>query len=307
MNGNPMAWYGVDSIIASNLFILCLAPVGTCLSLDRVRTQIRGKIAHGLEYFDPPKVSPWAFACTRLIQIQMVTLFFYSGLSKVGGTMWREGDALWYAILNNEIASFPPDFFAHNFWVVQALTYATVVAELAYVVLVWPKITRGVALLGAVVLHLGIVVFMAMPYFGIAMMVGHLAFLRHDWLRALGQLWKRKTGTMQMVYDGECGFCVRSMAGFLAFDGLQQIVARDYHRTTPVQVTPAEASAAIYLIDESGRTYAGFDAYRYAVARVPGLWWLVPLFYIPWLSAALGRPVYALIAANRQSVSKYIG
>ena len=34
---NPMLAYGVDCIIASLLFILCFAPVGRALSLDRVR------------------------------------------------------------------------------------------------------------------------------------------------------------------------------------------------------------------------------------------------------------------------------
>jgi predicted DCC family thiol-disulfide oxidoreductase YuxK len=306
MNGNPMATYGVDSILAANLFILCLAPVGKGFSMDRVRLQRRIKRAGPLEAGAATVRSPWGFACTRLIQIQMATLFFYSGLSKLEGSMWHEGSALWFAMLNNEIASFPPDFFARHFWVVQALTYATVVFELVYVITIWPKLTRGISLLGAIALHVGIVVFMGMPYFGLAMIVGHLSFLHHDWLHAFGQYWKRKAGSMQMLYDGKCGFCVRSMATFLAYDGLQQITAHDYRRTSLQDVTLAEASAAIYLIDESGRKYSGFDAYRHAVVRIPGLWWLVPLFYIPWLSAAVGRPLYRWIAANRQTVSKYI-
>lgn len=306
MNGNPMGWYGVDSLAAAIVFILCLSPVGKCLSLDRVRNQRRGKKEHGLGYAAPLVTSAWGFACTRLIQLQMASLFFYSGISKVNGEMWRDGDALWFAMLNNEIASFPPDFFANNYWVVQLLTYATVVAELIYVALIWPRRTRAVALGGAILLHLGIVVFMGMPYFGLAMIVGHLAFLHHDWLTNLGQMWRERTGKMQMLYDGECGFCARSMAGFLAFDGLQQILARDYHNTPLVHVTLTEASSAIILINDSENTYSGFDAYRYAVARVPGLWWLIPLFYIPWLSAAVGRPLYAWIAANRMIVSKYI-
>ena len=34
---NPMFFYGVDKILAGLLLILCLAPIGRALSLDRVR------------------------------------------------------------------------------------------------------------------------------------------------------------------------------------------------------------------------------------------------------------------------------
>ena len=52
-------------------------------------------------------------------------------------------------------------------------------------------------LLGALLLHLGIVVIMGMPYFGLAMIVGHMAFLRHEWLRALGGFWGHHPEAMQ--------------------------------------------------------------------------------------------------------------
>ena len=197
MNGNPMAWYGVDSIIASIVFILCLAPIGAGLSLDRRRAKQSIERIHRRAASADTVTSQWAFACTRLIQIQMAALFFYSALSKVDGTMWQDGSALWYAIHNNEIAVFPPDFFAAHFWVGQVLTWATVVFEFAYVILIWPKATRAITLLGAILLHLGIVVIMGMPYFGFAMIVGHMAFLRHEWLHALGGFRSNHVEAMQ--------------------------------------------------------------------------------------------------------------
>jgi len=39
------------------------------------------------------------------------------------------------------------------------------------------------------------------------------------------------------------------------------------------------------------------------VLRVPGLWWLVPFFYVPVLSRLFGRPIYNWIAANRSWLS----
>jgi predicted DCC family thiol-disulfide oxidoreductase YuxK len=63
---------------------------------------------------------------------------------------------------------------------------------------------------------------------------------------------------------------------------------------------------ALYLVLPDGRAIRGFDAYRYVVLRVPGLWWLVPLFYLPIVSRAVGRPVYNWMASNRSRVSSLI-
>ena len=79
---NPTLTYGVDWILASLLFILCVAPVGRALSLDRVRA-VRAAKAENLEARLPPYSSAWAGACTRLMQIQMAVLFFYSAISKL--------------------------------------------------------------------------------------------------------------------------------------------------------------------------------------------------------------------------------
>jgi hypothetical protein len=86
--------YGVDKILAALLFILCLAPVGRAISLDRVRAVRRIKRAR-LDAVLPPYTSRWAGACIRLMQIQMAVLYFYSGTSKLQGDQWRHGEAIW--------------------------------------------------------------------------------------------------------------------------------------------------------------------------------------------------------------------
>ena len=63
---------------------------------------------------------------------------------------------------------------------------------------------------------------------------------------------------------------------------------------------------ALYLVTGSNVAIPGFDAYRYAVLRVPGLWWQVPFFYIPVFSRLIGRPMYNWIAANRGVISQCV-
>jgi predicted DCC family thiol-disulfide oxidoreductase YuxK len=253
----------------------------------------------------PPYSSPWAGACIRLMQIQMAIIFFYSAVNKIPGDDWWKGDAIWRVFIHNDFYNRPLlDLLASQYWLVNLATYLTLLIEIAYPFLIWQRRTRPYLLAGAIFLHLQFGTLMGMPYFSFVMVMGHMSFLRQEWLSRLGQWWKRKIGDMEMIYDGRCGFCVRSMAWFLAFDGLRQIRIRDFRTNPSPVVADALVERALYTVLPDGRALPGFEAYRYVVPRVPGLWWLVPFFYIPVLSRLLGHPIYNWIAANRSELSK---
>jgi hypothetical protein len=75
-------------------------------------------------------------------------------------------------------------------------------------------------LAAALFIHLMFALLMSLIFFATTMAMGHITFVRPEWLQRLGAWWKHRVGSMEMIYDGRCGFCVRSMAWFLAFDGL---------------------------------------------------------------------------------------
>jgi predicted DCC family thiol-disulfide oxidoreductase YuxK len=306
---NPNLRYGVDNILACLLLILCLAPIGRAISLDRVRA-VRAAKRIRLDATLPPYVSPWVGACTRLMQIQMAVLFFYSCVSKIRGDEWWDGDAIWTLFSTNEYYNgFLLDLFARQYWLVNVLTYLTLLIEIAYPFLIWQRRTRPYLLAAAILLHLQFAVFMGLFYFSFVMVMGHLSFVRPEWLRRLSEAWKRSMGEMEMIYDGRCGFCVRSMAWFLSFDGLEQIKIRDFRINPSPVVSSAQMEEALYLVLPDARALPGFEAYRYVVLRVPGLWWMVPFFYIPVFSRLIGHPIYKWIAANRSQLSsqKFVG
>lgn len=123
---NPMLTYGVDWIAASLLFILCVAPVGRALSLDRVRA-VRAAKVKDLEARLPPYGSAWAGACTRLMQIQMAVLFFYSAISKLRGGAWWSGDAVWTVFTTDEYYNrIILGVLASHYWLVNLATYGTI-------------------------------------------------------------------------------------------------------------------------------------------------------------------------------------
>jgi predicted DCC family thiol-disulfide oxidoreductase YuxK len=295
--------YGADSIIACLLFILCLAPIGRAVSLDRVRAVHAAKRAN-LAATLPPYTSPWAGACIRLMQIQMALLFFYSATDKLRVDEWWTGDAIWLATSTYEF--YHPHLLhllARHYWLVNVGTYATLLIELAFPFLIWQRRTRPYLLAAAIFLHLMFAILLRLIYFSFAMTVGHMSFVYPEWLHRLGAWWRHNMGDMEMIYDGRCGFCVRSMAWFLAFDGLAQIKIRDFRTDPSPIVSDAQLETALYAVLPDGRALPGFEAYRYVVLRVPGLWWLVPLFYTPVLSRLFGHPIYNWIAANRSRLS----
>jgi predicted DCC family thiol-disulfide oxidoreductase YuxK len=300
---NPVLDYGADMVVSSLLLILCLAPVGRALSLDRVRAVRAAK--HGsLAATLPPYSSPWAGACIRLMQIQMAVIFFYTGVSKIKWEEWRNGDAIWMVLSTTDYYnSFYLYVLAHQYWIGVLATYSTIFIEIAYPFLIWQRATRPYMLAAAIFLHLQFALFLALIHFSFVMIMGHMSFLRPEWLHRLGAWWKRKMGDMEMIYDGNCGFCVRSMAWLLAFDGLGQIEIRDFRTNPSPVVGDLQVEKALYAALPDGRALPGFEAYRHVVLRVPGLWWLVPFFYIPVVSRLLGRPIYNWVAANRGRLS----
>ena len=300
---NPVLAYGVDQILACLLFILCLAPIGRAMSLDRVRA-VRVAKLRNLEATVPPYASEWAGACTRLMQMQMATLFFYTGVSKIKWDEWRNGDAIWQVFSTYDYYnSFLVDLMARQYWISNVATYATILIEVAFPFLIWQRLTRPYMLAAGIFLHLMFGTTLALTYFSFVMIMGHMSFLRPEWLARLGAAWKRWIGDMEMIYDGKCGFCVRSMAWLLAFDGLRQIKIRNF-RTNPSRVvSDAKLEKALYLVLPNRRALPGFEAYRYVVLRVPGLWWLIPFFYVPVLSRLFGHPIYNWVASNRSRLS----
>ncbi len=300
---NPGLFYGVDKILAALLFILCVAPIGHAMSLDRVRAVRAAKLGR-LNAKVPIHRSAWAGACTRLMQIQMAALFFYSGIEKLRGEEWWNGDAIWFLFTTNEYYSpLLLDLLARQYWLSNFATYSTLLIELAFPFLIWQRRTRPYLLAAAIFLHLQFAIFMGLYYFSFVMIMGHMSFVRPEWLARLGEAWKRKMGKMEMIYDGKCGFCVRSMAWLLAFDGLGQISIRNFRTNPSPVVSAAKMEKALYLVLPDGRALPGFEAYRYVVPRVPGLWWLVPFFYVPVLSRLFGHPIYNWVAANRSRLS----
>ncbi len=173
----PGALFGLDQINGMLALYLMLGPAGAAFSLDRRRAAARGTHV--------PTHSVAANIAIRLIQVHMCVIYFFAGAGKLLGASWWDGTAMWGAVANFEYQSVDITWLAHAPWVINGLTHLTVTWELTYPILVWPRLTRPIVLLLAVPLHLGIAFCLGMITFGLAMLIGNLAFVSPDLIRAV--------------------------------------------------------------------------------------------------------------------------
>lgn len=180
----PGAYFGLDQINGMLALYLMLGPCGARYSLDR---WLANRREHGNA---PPEVEPSAAAnvAIRLIQIHMCVIYFFSAVAKLRGapfSSWWDGTAVWWAVAIPEYQSVDMTWLADWPLLVAAITYVTVFWELTYPVLVWPRATRPIVLSLAVAAHGGIALFLGMITFGVAMLIGNLAFVPPDLVRRL--------------------------------------------------------------------------------------------------------------------------
>ena len=120
------------------------------------------------------------FNCFRfLCQLQIVLIYFISGLDKLKSAAWRSGDAFDYVrhidALYNPVF---PDILQNSFWDI-TFSWLTMGFELLFV-LVWFRSMRLPILITGVLFHLGIWFVMSLPDFALVMMVSYLAFLTDE-------------------------------------------------------------------------------------------------------------------------------
>lgn len=111
-----------------------------------------------------------------------------------------------------------------------------------------------------------------------------------------------------LYYDNKCGLCVTTARWVARLDLFQRIELRgsfdDTARTAGI--TEADIDRSMYLVCPSGVNFAGFHAIRQILLRLPAMWPVVPLAWIP-TSASVGNRLYRWVAGHRASLSRRDG
>jgi hypothetical protein len=183
----PGALFGLDQINVMLAMYLAISPSGDAFSLDRWHKSRQAGAPL------PPRHSWTANLAIRLIQIHMCIIYLFAGFAKLTGPAWWDGTALWMAFGNIEYQSMDMTWMANYPILINLMTHVTVFWEVFYCALVWPRLTRPIVLLLAIPLHMGIAICLGMITFGLVMLIGNMAFLPPEFVRAL-RPWRTSPG-----------------------------------------------------------------------------------------------------------------
>jgi predicted DCC family thiol-disulfide oxidoreductase YuxK len=108
---------------------------------------------------------------------------------------------------------------------------------------------------------------------------------------------------LHVIYDGRCGFCIRSLKVCRALDVRGALRYHDANARPEVlqafpELSNADFEHAMFAVSEDRRVSRGFFAFRRILRESPLMWPLLPLFYLPG-SGIAGPRVYAWVARNR--------
>jgi hypothetical protein len=167
---NPLPLASSHKVLVALLFCLVWADCGRVLSVDAWRR--RGRNAKGRDGIQTLAIWP-----LRLVRIQVGIIYFGSGLTKLLGDLWRDGTAVHYVLHTNAFHRFPTPFPQQLEGLLTAVTYVTVIWELAFFLLILNRRTRVPTLWFGVLMHVGMAITLELGTFSAVMLAAYLAFI----------------------------------------------------------------------------------------------------------------------------------
>ncbi|WP_282693906.1 HTTM domain-containing protein [Streptomyces sp. CC208A] len=123
-----------------------------------------------------------------VIAAQVCLIYATAGWYKIQGSRWQEGSALHYVLHLDYFAPWPAlsGFLASQTLLVLALTYGTVIVQVAFPFTLAHRKLKNVLLAVMIMEHLGIAVVLGIPFLSLSMVVCDAVFLPTGLLVALG-------------------------------------------------------------------------------------------------------------------------
>ncbi len=117
---------------------------------------------------------------------------------------------------------------------------------------------------------------------------------------------KRLFQPLDVIYDGQCAFCIRSLRVVRRLDTFKRLRFYDAHDHETVDtkfpmVNREDTNDAMYAVTSRGESFRGFYAFRQIMWCSP---WTLPFlvgFYLPGASF-FGARLYAWVARNRRKL-----
>jgi predicted DCC family thiol-disulfide oxidoreductase YuxK len=123
--------------------------------------------------------------------------------------------------------------------------------------------------------------------------------------KAIARRLEASYGRIQILYDGHCPLCNRTVRVLQFFDLFARLECLDFRRLDLAEYNRRHNFALIiqdldremYVISR-GQAYIGYYGYRVLALALPAFWPLSPLLFLPGVSW-VGEKIYGYIARNR--------
>ncbi|MCU1349721.1 MAG: hypothetical protein JWO56_2751 [Acidobacteria bacterium] len=156
--------YGVFEFATIGLFYCSVMPVGAAWSMDAGSTS-------GAPWWKRDTASFESTLGLRMLQIHLCIVYLSSGIEKIRGEQWRNGEAIWRAVMRPRFAPFDLSWLAFHPTLPLLACWGTLALELGYAFFVWPRRTRRLWVLGTISMHAGIAVVLGLWSFSAVMIV----------------------------------------------------------------------------------------------------------------------------------------
>jgi hypothetical protein len=139
----PMLTAQVEPVLAMLMFYVCLGPSGRHWSVDACLAQRGAKVAE-------PQPTWGANVALRLMQVHVALLYVAIAFSQIAGgisgPVWLNGEAVWWIVARPEARLVDFTFIASAPQLIDLLTYAILLFELAFPLLMWNRLARPLLL-----------------------------------------------------------------------------------------------------------------------------------------------------------------
>lgn len=168
-NTGFLSIYGVDQIANVFLFYLVFFPTAGAYSIDRRTGAASGK----------PSVE--ARLAMRVLLVQMIIIYLSSGIEKASGIQWWNGEAIFRSLMRDDFCRLRPipidfSFLAFHPWIAKVACWTTMFVEIGYIFAILPRFRKFFAA-AAILLHLGIALFLGLISFAAFMIALNLPLL----------------------------------------------------------------------------------------------------------------------------------
>src|SRR5262245_39359760 len=292
------------------LIVLSFTPCGDGWSIDRLR-----KIAQGRTVPDADRASPVYGWPRYLCWMTIAWPYMANGLSKV-----QDGGFYWWNATNMRTNLYFDTLTPREFdWAVSLrlvhvpdiflslLGLVALSGETLFAMVLISRAARRILPVMAIMMHIGILLLQRILFFDLILL--QLVFFDLTPVRkAIGGRLAIKRGRLQVLYDGLCPLCRRTVRLLTALDLFTRLEFRDFrhldldnfNRDLGLNLARRDLEEEMYVVFR-GKAYRGFDGYRRIGLAVPTFWPLAPWTFVPGISF-LGASVYGRVARNRRNV-----